>query len=126
MPIYEYQCEACGHAFEAIQKFSDDPLTDCPSCTEAALKKLMSAPAFRLKGEGWYETDFKSSNKRNLAGSSNSEGGSDSGSGGSSDGAKSDTGGSSKASDSGGDSKSAKSATASTTSAAPAKSSKAD
>ena len=59
MPIYEYECEKCGHRLEAIQKFSDAPLSDCPECNEAALKKLVSSAAFKLKGGGWYETDFK-------------------------------------------------------------------
>lgn len=59
MPIYEYQCESCNHKFEAIQKFSDPLLTECPSCHKEALKKLISAAAFHLKGTGWYETDFK-------------------------------------------------------------------
>ena len=59
MPIYEYQCQSCEHRFEAIQKMSDDRLTDCPACHESALKKLVSAAAFKLKGGGWYETDFK-------------------------------------------------------------------
>ncbi len=68
MPIYEYECKACGHVFDVLQKMSDSPLTDCPDCNEPALKKLLSAPNFRLKGGGWYETDFKDSNKRNLAG----------------------------------------------------------
>jgi len=68
MPIYEYQCQACGALHEALQKISDAPLTDCPACGEAALRKKMSAAAFRLKGGGWYETDFKSGNKKNLAG----------------------------------------------------------
>jgi len=67
MPIYEYQCRACGHKFEKLQKISDDPLTDCPSCEKTELKKLISAAAFRLKGGGWYETDFKSGDKKNLA-----------------------------------------------------------
>jgi len=67
MPIYEYECEACGHAFEAMQKMADSPLTDCPECNKAALKKLISAAAFRLKGGGWYETDFKTGDKKNLA-----------------------------------------------------------
>ncbi len=67
MPIYEYACDACGHTLEALQKLSDDPLTDCPSCNAPALRKLVSAAAFRLKGSGWYETDFKSGNKRNVA-----------------------------------------------------------
>ncbi len=65
MPIYEYQCEACGYAHEAIQKMSADPLTDCPECKEPALKKKISAAGFRLKGSGWYETDFKGGTKKN-------------------------------------------------------------
>lgn len=64
MPIYEYQCKACGHQFETIQSFSDDPLTDCPKCHKAELGKLISAPAFQLKGSGWYVTDFKDSGKK--------------------------------------------------------------
>ena len=68
MPIYEYQCAACGHALETIQKFSDAPLTDCPACQKAELKKQLSAPAFRLNGAGWYETDFKTGKKKNLSG----------------------------------------------------------
>ncbi|THB67464.1 MAG: zinc ribbon domain-containing protein [Gammaproteobacteria bacterium] len=59
MPIYEYECEACGNRMEAIQKISDEPLTKCPSCGKENLKKLVSAAAFKLKGGGWYETDFK-------------------------------------------------------------------
>ena len=59
MPIYEYTCESCGHNLEAIQKMSDPVLTDCPECGKPALKKLISAAGFRLKGSGWYETDFK-------------------------------------------------------------------
>jgi putative FmdB family regulatory protein len=66
MPIYEYRCERCGHELEALQKISDAPLTDCPACGESALKKLISAAAFRLKGGGWYETDFKKDGKKNL------------------------------------------------------------
>lgn len=68
MPIYEYQCDHCGHQFDAIQKFSDAPLDKCPSCEELALRKKISAPSFRLSGSGWYETDFKTDKKRNLAG----------------------------------------------------------
>lgn len=68
MPIYEYQCQSCGHNMEALQKISDDPLTDCPACAEPALKKLISAAGFRLGGGGWYETDFKTGSKKNLAG----------------------------------------------------------
>jgi len=67
MPIYEYICEACDHTHDALQKISDAPLTDCPQCGEASLKKKISAPGFRLSGSGWYETDFKSGNKRNIA-----------------------------------------------------------
>lgn len=74
MPIYEYQCEACGHALEAIQKMSDAPLTDCPGCGKPALNKKVSAVGFRLKGGGWYETDFKSSGRRNLAEDKSSSG----------------------------------------------------
>jgi putative FmdB family regulatory protein len=66
MPIYEYQCHACGHELEAIQKFSADPLTECPECGQPSLKKMISATAFRLKGDGWYETDFKQGGKKNL------------------------------------------------------------
>lgn len=68
MPIYEYQCGDCGHRLEKLQKMSDQPLTHCPECAEPALKKMMSASAFRLKGGGWYETDFKSGNKKNIVG----------------------------------------------------------
>ncbi len=67
MPIYEYECKACGFRHEALQKVSDGPLTECPNCNENSLKKLISAASFRLSGSGWYETDFKSDNKRNLA-----------------------------------------------------------
>lgn len=68
MPIYEYTCEACGHSFDALQKIADAALTDCPECGKPALTKLISAAGFRLSGTGWYETDFKSGNKKNLAG----------------------------------------------------------
>lgn len=64
MPIYEYECNLCGHRIEAIQKFSDAPLTDCPQCDEASLKKLISAAAFHLKGGGWYVTDFRDKGKK--------------------------------------------------------------
>ncbi|MFT4592066.1 MAG: putative FmdB family regulatory protein [Gammaproteobacteria bacterium] len=67
MPIYEYQCGSCKHIFDELQKISDDPLKDCPECKEGQLKKLVSAPKFRLKGAGWYETDFKTGSKRNIA-----------------------------------------------------------
>lgn len=69
MPFYEYQCNSCGHTLEAMQRLSDAPLKKCPHCGRPQLTRLMSAPVFRLKGGGWYETDFKSDqdNKRNLA-----------------------------------------------------------
>jgi putative FmdB family regulatory protein len=69
MPFYEYECTACKFYVEVLQKISDEPLNKCPSCKKPTLARLMSAPAFRLKGEGWYETDFKSDQeeKRNLA-----------------------------------------------------------
>lgn len=67
MPIYEYICTECEHDHEALQKMSDEPLVDCPACSEPALKKKISAPGFRLSGTGWYETDFKSDKQRNLA-----------------------------------------------------------
>ncbi len=70
MPIYEYQCQSCGHEYEALQKISDAPLTDCPACGQAKLTKKISAAGFRLKGGGWYETDFKSGGKKNVAGDS--------------------------------------------------------
>jgi putative FmdB family regulatory protein len=109
MPIYEYQCEKCEGTFEAIQKFSDDPLTECRLCGDGAVRKLLSAPAFRLKGSGWYETDFKKDRQKNLVksdgdkGSSSSDAGSsgksDGGGGAKSDGSSSGGGKSSKASD---------------------------
>ncbi|QIT56591.1 zinc ribbon domain-containing protein [Aquisalimonas sp. 2447] len=79
MPIYEYLCDNCGHEQEAIQKFSDDPLTDCEACHEPKLRRKISAAAFRLKGGGWYETDFKDGNRRNVIGDSSSANGSGSG-----------------------------------------------
>lgn len=70
MPFYEYQCRHCGHHVEALQKVSDPPLKKCPDCGRAQLARLVSRVAFRLKGGGWYETDFKADgeNKRNLVG----------------------------------------------------------
>ena len=75
MPFYEYECPHCGYDEEVLQKINDKPLTKCPTCGKKGLKKLMSAPVFRLKGSGWYETDFKSDkeNKRNLAGADKEE-----------------------------------------------------
>ncbi|MFC4309469.1 FmdB family zinc ribbon protein [Steroidobacter flavus] len=69
MPFYEYECSNCKFYVETLQKISDEPLKKCPSCKKPTLKKLISAPVFRLKGAGWYETDFKSEgeDKRNLA-----------------------------------------------------------
>ncbi len=79
MPFYEYECPKCGFKDEVLQKISEKPLKKCPSCGKSGLKKLMSAPVFRLKGSGWYETDFKSDkeNKRNLAGAEKEEAKSD-------------------------------------------------
>ena len=68
MPIYGYECTDCEHTFDALQKMSDPKLTDCPQCGESSLRKQLSAPKFRLKGKGWYETDFKTGDKRNIAG----------------------------------------------------------
>jgi putative FmdB family regulatory protein len=70
MPFYEYECSSCGQQTEALQKVSDAPLKKCPHCGKSTLRRLISAPVFRLKGSGWYETDFKSDQdrKRNLHG----------------------------------------------------------
>ena len=73
MPIYEYQCEACGAQLEVLQKISDEPLKKCRECGQEKLKKLISAAGFRLKGSGWYETDFKQGKKKNLAGGTESK-----------------------------------------------------
>ena len=73
MPIYGYACEDCGHSFDALQKIADDRLTVCPQCDQPKLKKQLSAPNFRLKGSGWYETDFKTDNRRNLADAGNTD-----------------------------------------------------
>ena len=88
MPIYEYGCESCGHEMEALQKMSDAALTECPACGAASLIKKISAVGFRLKGGGWYETDFKTGDKKkNIAGDS----GAGSNSGGSTKAASSDS-----------------------------------
>lgn len=127
MPIYEYRCKACGHELEKLQKLSDAPLTDCPVCHQAELVKKISAAGFRLKGGGWYETDFKKDGKRNLAddssgkdtagsskeGSSKPQG--DSSGSGSSD---TKTSGASKAAESGGASKSSTGSASSSNSSA--------
>jgi putative FmdB family regulatory protein len=72
MPIYEYQCQSCGHEHEALQKLSAEPLVICPACSKPELMKKISAAGFRLKGSGWYETDFKSGAKKNVAGEASS------------------------------------------------------
>jgi|TARA_B110000495_G_scaffold101377_1_gene87575 putative FmdB family regulatory protein len=64
MPIYEYQCKACGYQMDKLQKLSDEPLTDCPECSKSELQKMISAAGFRLTGAGWYETDFKGSGQK--------------------------------------------------------------
>ena len=103
MPIYEYQCESCGHRLEKIQKMADAPLKDCPACETPSLKKQVSAPAFRLKGDGWYETDFKTGSKKNVlhgpdSSSKSSDSSSSGGSSSSSDSSSKDSGSSSAAS----------------------------
>lgn len=64
MPIYEYKCTTCGHQLEAIQKFSDEPLKECPECHQPDLQKLVSSSAFHLKGGGWYVTDIRDKDKK--------------------------------------------------------------
>ncbi len=73
MPIYEYQCVSCGAHLEKLQKISDPVLTDCPECNKVSLKKMISATSFRLKGTGWYETDFKTGNKKHGADDRNTD-----------------------------------------------------
>ena len=67
MPIYEYRCTACGHKLEALQKFTEAPLSDCPVCGKSSLSKLVSLAGFQLKGSGWYATDFKNSGAKPAA-----------------------------------------------------------
>ena len=86
MPIYEYKCSACGHQLEVIQRMSDEPKRDCPSCGAASLEKQISRVGFRLKGTGWYETDFKNKGKPGETKKADGEGGA----------AKADSGGDSK------------------------------
>ena len=90
MPIYEYRCAACGHTLEALQKMTDGPLKKCPECGKSQLRRLVSAPVFRLKGSGWSETDFKSESekKRNLVEAGASESSAEAGSGDAKDAAK--------------------------------------
>ena len=66
MPIYEYECTQCGHQLDALQGINEPMLSECPACNKTSLKRLISAPNFRLKGKGWYETDFKTGNRKNL------------------------------------------------------------
>jgi len=73
MPFYEYICPHCGHEFEQLQKFSDEPLTHCPKCQAQGLQQKISAPAFHLKGSGWYVTDFKKDAKASSSTESNAE-----------------------------------------------------
>jgi putative FmdB family regulatory protein len=111
MPIYEYVCQQCDHHLEALQKLSDEPLIFCPECGEASLRKQVSAAAFRLKGTGWYETDFKNSGKQkektngnktdSAKGEQSDAGGKESASKGSADSKSSETTSSSGKSDSG-------------------------
>lgn len=77
MPFYEYQCTACGHEEEVLQKISDKPLKKCPACGKSTMQKLVSAAAFRLKGGGWYETDFKTGPGKNLENNNKSADGGD-------------------------------------------------
>jgi len=77
MPIYEYRCAACGHELEALQRLADAPLKDCPACGKKELRKLVSAAGFRLKGSGWYATDFKHASKSAAKSNGSSEGSSD-------------------------------------------------
>lgn len=67
MPIYEYECGDCGHQMDKLQKISDEPLVTCPACNKDTLQKMISAAGFRLKGSGWYETDFKTGKKKHLS-----------------------------------------------------------
>lgn len=92
MPIYEYQCDACKHKFEVIQKVSDPLLSQCPACSEKRLRKLVSAAAFQLKGTGWYATDFKDKPRTGKGKESSASGDGDKA--GSGDSAKSDKSGS--------------------------------
>ena len=73
MPIYDYKCSDCEHQIEVIQKISDKPRVTCPKCNKKTLKKLISAPSFRLKGGGWYETDFKTGKKKNISSNESSK-----------------------------------------------------
>ncbi|MCD6679310.1 MAG: zinc ribbon domain-containing protein [Burkholderiaceae bacterium] len=94
MPIYAYRCAACGVEQDVLQKFSDAPLTVCPACGAQSFHKVLTAPAFQLKGSGWYVTDFRDGNKAKQANPGNGAGASksdDAGSGAKADGVKADT-----------------------------------
>ncbi len=82
MPIYEFDCPSCAHRFERLQKVADADPTDCPECGKPGVRRRLTAPAFRLSGSGWYETDFKKEGdvKRNLASSESVSSGSAQGS----------------------------------------------
>lgn len=101
MPIYEYECGACHHQMEALQKMSDPALKQCPACGKDELAKKISAAGFRLAGSGWYETDFKSGKKKNLAGDSNAAAASGNSSGSSNNSSASASAGSSSGSSAG-------------------------
>ncbi len=73
MPFYDYICSDCNHEFDVLQKIADARLTDCPECKEPSLTKKVTAPVFRLKGSGWYETDFKTGDKKNIVHESKTE-----------------------------------------------------
>ena len=75
MPIYAFECAACGHSFDRLQKLSDADPTDCPACAEPQVRRQLTAPSFRLAGSGWYETDFKKDGRRNLAEGSDAKAG---------------------------------------------------
>jgi len=98
MPLYEYQCQSCGHRFEKIQKFSDAPLASCPTCG-GALEKLLSSPAIQFKGSGWYITDYARAGKGGEGGAgkadkaARSDGGESKGGAGKSDAATTSSGG---------------------------------
>ena len=73
MPIYEYKCNLCGHYMDALQGINDTPLEECSECSEKGLQRMISAPNFRLSGDGWYETDFKTGDRKNIAEKSKAE-----------------------------------------------------
>ena len=106
MPIYEYGCDNCGHELESLQKISEQPLVYCPECGDAALRRKVSAAAFRLKGTGWYETDFKTGQKKNVSGGSDTSSSSTSESSSTSSGSSTSTNAGGSGSSSGGSSSS--------------------